>query len=132
MQADNPSSSVVPIAGGIGTRTPVSQHSLDEPYVSHTATAEHNARLAAVVADAALPHSDLELTTAHSSLPQHLQVPHHQAAQQSTDAETLQLNTSGAKSIASNQNQSRGAGRGTPLGQSGKGRGRGRHRVTIE
>ena len=104
----------------------VPHHSLRDPYAMHNAQAQQYACLAADDLGGALPHSDLELTTAQSNLPQHPQFPHQQAAQQSIEAET------GAKGITSNQNQSRGGGRGTPLGRSGKGRGRGRHRVIIE
>ena len=108
----------------------MSHYSLEEPYAMHTAQAQQNAHLAADVSGGALPHSDLELTTAQANLPQHLHFLHQQAAQQSTDLESMHLKQSG-KSTSSNQKQSRRGGHGTPLGQSDKGRGRGRHRVAI-
>ena len=134
VQADTPLSSVVPIAGGTGARTSVSHHSLEKPYATQFAQAQHNARMAAHVSGGAVPRSDLELIMAQPTSPPHLHFEHQQAAQQSTDsidAGALQLDESG-QSITSYQKQSRGGGRGTPLGQSGKGRGRGRHRVTIQ
>ena len=129
MQADTPSPLVMPIAGGNRAQTSTSHQSLEEPYAAQT---QHNACVAADVSGGTLPHSDIELTTALSNSPQHLQFLHQQAPQQSTDAGTQQLSNFEAKSITSSQKQSRRGGRGPPLGRSGRGRGRGRHRVTIE